>query len=450
MRAAALAVLLASCTEPYLLVSVEGADPVLTVSPVEVGVGVYGNRTRMDFDYTARLAPAREGGVPATDFVLLVGDLDQTAQLRVAIPTISTTWFADARIDGEGSIHLPLFEGERAISTATFGSGDLDSSVLFGPGIAMAWVDSGGVQTRIERDPDRLISRADVVAVDAAAKALRLASRPNSLGYGPDLYALAWIGGDGMPRMRSTTIALEYPVRDLGGSVDDISLGVAAKGSSFAAALATRKGDAVRLQTFDDAGMPAAGALGAGISVTAGVTTLVGTVATREGIVVATRGNAGSKLTLVATDGSIKTEQPVAGDLLGVALSSDSSRLLSLERRATDLFQVGYFPTLSPTGIEAELGTTTLSARATLSACVAVWPELRDDGTTTTDLRFAVLDANGRLVGEPHLLNVAQAGDHLSPTSVCASQTRAYATFFERAAITDPVARLRIRRIPTY
>jgi hypothetical protein len=450
MRSLAIALALAACTDPYVVVTVEGSDPVLTVSPVEVSVGVYCNDTRVDFEYTARLEPAREGGVPGTDFALLVGDLDGTAQLRVAIPTVSTTWFADARFDGDGAITLPLFAGERAVTTASFGAGDHDTSVLFGPGIVMGWIDSGGVQTRVERDPDRLISRANVVVSDAAAKSLRLASRPNPLGYGPDLYTVAWIGGDGMPRMRSTTLTSESAVRDVGGTADDIAIGVGPKGSTFTSALVTRKGDAIRLQAFDDAGMPAAGVLGTGVPVTT-ASTLVGVVVTREGVVVATRGGSGSKLTLVGTDGAVRAEHDVAsGDLLGVALASDGSRLLSIERRGLELFQMTYFPTLSPTGIETALGMTTLAGRASISACIAAWPELRADGSSSTDLRFAILDADGRLVGEPHLLNVGEEGDHLSPTSVCASQTRAYATFFERAGITDPVARLRIRRIPTY
>jgi hypothetical protein len=451
MRWVAIALSIAACTEPYVLVTVEGSDPVLTVSPLEISVGVYGNEQRVDFGYTARLKPPREGGVPATDFVVLVGDLEDRAQLRVSIPTVSTTWFADARFAGEGPLNLTLFAGERAVTTANFGAGDHDTSVLFGPGIVMGWVDSGGVQTRVERDPDRLISRANVVAPDAAAKSLRLASRPNPLGYGPDLYAVAWIGADGVPHLRSTTLTSQFPVRDLGGTADDIAVGVAAKGSAFAAAVATRKGDAVRLHAFDDAGLPATGALGTGVAVTNDASTLVGIVVTREGVIVATRGAGGSKLTLVAADGALRGEHLVPdGDLMGVALASDGSRLLSLERRGLELFQVTYFPTLSPAGIETSLGMTTLSGRASISACIAVWPELRTDGSTSTDLRFAILDADGRLVGEPHLLNVGETGDHLSPTSVCASQTRAYATFFERAGITDPVARLRIRRIPTY
>src|SRR5687767_10108698 len=146
MRPAALLVLVA-CNEPYLHVFVEGADPELTVSPVEVRVGVYANRERIDFDYTTRLAAKEANGVPATDFVL---HLDGEAQMRIAVPTTTTTWFADARVSGEGELHLPLFAGERAVTTAAFGQGDHETSVLFGPGIAMGWIDSGGVQVRVE------------------------------------------------------------------------------------------------------------------------------------------------------------------------------------------------------------------------------------------------------------------------------------------------------------
>ena len=439
---------LVACSDPYIVVTVEGANPELTVAPVEVRVGFYGDDRRIDFDYTARLEPREEGGVPATDFVVVLRELNSEAQLRVAIPTITTTWFADARITEAGAINLPLFAGERAVTTASLGNGDHETSVLFGTGIAIAWVDSGGVQVRIERDPDRLISRAEVVVADSAAKGLRLGSRRNALGYGPDLYVVGWVGGDGMARVRVTTLTMKYLVRDL-GPAEELSIGGAFKGAAFAAAIATRAGGTLRVLTINDSGVPTP-PLDPGLVLGAGATAIVGVAVTREGILVGWRANGGSRLTLVGNDGTIRGEQLIDGDLIGLSLTSDASRLLTLQRRQLELFQVTYFPTLDPTGVEVDLGPISLGSRASLSECVAAWPEVRNDGTNVTDLRFAILDADGLIDGEPHLLNSEDVGDHIAPTAVCASQTRAYATFFERAAITDPVARLRLRRIPTY
>lgn len=446
IRHVAIPWLLAGCGDHYLLVSVEGADLELTVAPAKVRVAVYADRERIDFDFTSRLEPRAEGGVPATDFVLVTDNIADLAQLRISIPTTTTTWFSDARVNGEGTIHLPLFAGERPVTTASFVAGDLDTSALFGPGIVMAWVDSGGVQTRVEKDPDRLISRQEMVAADPSATKLRLASRQNPLGYGPDLYGVAWIGGDGMARLRTSTLTSESPVRALGVVADDLAIGAASKGATFAIAVVVRTGDSLTLKLLDEAGLP----LAADKPIASGATTIVGVAVTRDGIAIGWRANDGSHLALIGGNGGVTAGPAIDGDLVGLSTTNDGSRLLSLQRRGLSLFQVSYFPNLTPTDIDIKLGTTIVGGRTSLSGCIAAWPELRADGSNVTDLRFAILDENGNALGEPHLINVEETGDHLAPTVVCASQTRAYATFFEHAAATDPGARLRIRRIPTY
>lgn len=436
--------LMVGCQTDYLYVSVEGSDLSLTAAPADVRVTVYANRERVDFNYVARLEPKAPGGVPATDFVL-VGE--SAAQLRVAIPTSTATWFADALIPITGEVRLPLFAGERAVVAANFANSDTDSVVLFGPGLVMAWVDNGGVEARVERDPDFLISRPEVVVADPAATNVRLTSRPNPLGYGPDLYAIGWIGGDGKARLRTESVTRTFPVREL-TDADDLALGAPPKGPAYAFAVATREGQTLRVQTLDDSGL--AGPLAA-TTIASGVIAIAGITVTRDDIIVGWRTNAGSQLALIdPSDGHVRNMVNVDGDLLAVSLTIDGSRLLTLQRRGVQLFQVSYFTNLIATTIETELGTTIVGGRPTLSTCVASWPELRADGSNRTDLRFAVLDGNGELLAEPHLLNVEEVGDHLSPTTACASPTRAYATFYERAAPSDPVARLRIRRVPNY
>ncbi len=443
------AFVLVACDTPYLHVIVEGSDPVLTIAPVDVRVAVYGADDLVEFEYTTSMDSDARGAVPATDFTL---ELAAPAQLRVSLDTTATSWFADARVLGEGTLHLPLFAGERQVASASLGPSDQDTSVLFGAGIVIAWIDGGGVQIRVEKEPDRLIARSEVVAADSMARVVRLASRPNPLGYGPDLYAVTWIGRDGMVRTRTTTATAVYPVRDLGALADDVVTGAAFKGAPMGAAIAvaSRTGSNLGLRILDESGLPAAGPLGLGMGIASGVSTVVGITVTRDAIVVAWRDGTGSRLGRFGFDGAPGGVVTLDADVLAVALTGDGSRVLTLQRRGLEVYQVSYFLDLNPTGVEASLGRTIAGSRVSLSACVAAWPEVRPDGSGRTDLRFAALDADGRAIGDPHLLNAETAGDHLAPTAVCASPTRAYATFFGRGSPTDATGRLRIRRIPTY
>jgi hypothetical protein len=123
MKRVLLLACIAGCTDRYVHVFVEGSDLELTVAPADVRVGVYGNDQRLDFDYTARLSPREAGGIPASDFVLLVDDLDGQVDFRGA-------------------------SGEVAF--------DLTTGDIKGPFFINVWTISGGAVTdlRIERiDP---------------------------------------------------------------------------------------------------------------------------------------------------------------------------------------------------------------------------------------------------------------------------------------------------------
>jgi hypothetical protein len=430
---------------PQLVVSVEGADPDLTAAPVSVQVGVYGGGSRSNFTYTTMLS----GAAPKTDFTV---DLEQTlnpVEMRVAIPTTTTVWFTDDTVSGGGSVSLPLFPGESSIATASYDDGNDDTNVLFSSGVAMAWIDGGGVEVRVERDPDLLVSRPEVVDPDTSATTIRLAAGPNPLGYGPELYGIAWIGGDGTPHLRTTT-TLDYPVRNLAGPVDDLRLGGGYAGATFSIAVVTLVGSTVNMQLFDDTGTPLQ-TQPAPMPVLRGAASLVGVTASRDGIAIGWQGETGSFITLVSTTGSVLTQIATGGQLASMALTLDGSHLLTLQRDPGDqLFAVTYFAGLQSTGTSVSLGTTIPASRVSISACAAVWPVVRDDGSNANDLRFALLDTNGNLVGDTHLLNEQEAGNHIVPTAVCASSTRAYATFLGQMATTDTTAELSLRRIPTY
>jgi hypothetical protein len=450
-----LVALIAGCTDPYVHVIVQGSDLELVVAPSDVAVSVYRDGNGTSFSYTAPLQTGRLGDLPATDFVL-EGELSMQAQLRVTIET-SRTWLAEATLDqttGE-ELRLPLSAGEGAVGTSVLSLGGIaaDTSVLFGSGIVFAWVDSQGVEVLVERDPDTLIGRSKLVDSDRDATGVRLASRPDPVGFGPDLYALGWLSATHEPKLRVTSNRVDHDVVTLlpGVSANELRLGAAFKNAAFGVVAAVRVGSSIRLVTVTATGAPIATAT---LETPGGVDSLSGAVVTIDGkIVVGWRGPDGSHVAQVDGDlsaGAVKLlDITVPGDLLELALSPDGGRLLTVQARGAQLSDVGYFVSnLQPTGVDALLGTLASGGDVSVSGCLVSWPAQRGDGSGAIDLRYAALDADGAVDGISHLLNASDLGDHVRPTTVCASSTRAYTTFVERSQPGDPTGRLRLRRIP--
>src|SRR5262249_44235737 len=136
---------------------------------------------------------------------------------------------------------------------------------------------------------------------------------------------------------------------------------------------------------------------------------------------------------------------------LGMALTPDGARLLTLQLRGPEtLFAVAYQEaTLTPSDVEVELGPLAASGRdPAITGCAVAWPEERLDNSHAIDLRFAVLDSDGRLLGERRLLNAGVKDGYVSPSPMCASSSRAFATFFERARVVDTSGQIFFRRLP--
>jgi hypothetical protein len=102
----------------YAHVYLEGSDPELTVSPVDMNVGVTGAGTTRSFEYTGKIVPRSAGATPSTDFVITFdGAPPGSVDVRAWTQTATILWGADARIDvpADGrELHLPLFAGETA------------------------------------------------------------------------------------------------------------------------------------------------------------------------------------------------------------------------------------------------------------------------------------------------------------------------------------------------
>src|SRR4029453_6247154 len=81
-----------------------------------------------------------------------------------------------------------------------------------------------------------------------------------------------------------------------------------------------------------------------------------------------------------------------------------------------------------------------------VSPCAIAWAEPRDDGTEDVDIRLQRIDPSGEISTSPTFANVATRGTWLVPTVVCASPTRAFATFFDQA--NQETGNLYFRRLP--
>src|SRR5215813_14051126 len=100
MRHALLALVLSlSCSKTdYAHVFLEGSDPELTVSPVDMNVVVTGAGTTRTFEYTGKLVARSDGATPATDFVLTFdGAPAGSVGVRASTQTATILWGADTR-----------------------------------------------------------------------------------------------------------------------------------------------------------------------------------------------------------------------------------------------------------------------------------------------------------------------------------------------------------------
>jgi hypothetical protein len=466
MRLALLLLLAASgCSSDFIEVFVEGNDFDLTVSPIDVQVAVAGGGRGTSFAYTDKLAPPRPGiaNLPYSNFILQLGTgAGATVDVRVNVPA-GTGWGGDTRqpVPGNGrQVHIPLSPSEQTIATTRIVDGDGRSSSTFSTGLVFAWAHAEGVGLRIVRDPDSPLGRESVLpGTDARATKVRVASRPSSTGFGPDLFAVMWRGGDGTVSMRAfTQAAMDNPALSLGPGQDG-HVACAIKGGKYDVVGAVLQNGAVTGQLTDAAGA-VIGAPFVLVPSSDPVEALLGVVTVPDfSIVAATRTQTVSKLSRVAPDGSGLQERVLDGDVRAFAASADGTRLLvaiAVPAGAPQSLQlVSYFSTtLEPAGDEVEVtpfsfASGGLTSQVSLSDCLIVWPEERADGTHVVDLRFSYLDTNGHLIGDSHLINADLNGDHFSPTAVCESATRAYVTFVNRTDPDSALGGLRSRRVPS-
>jgi hypothetical protein len=141
-------------------------------------------------------------------------------------------------------------------------------------------------------------------------------------------------------------------------------------------------------------------------------------------------------------------------ELLATGISADQSLVLTVQRRDGELVAASYFVgSLEPVGEAVAFGDPAripsgFVGNVAIASCGVAWPERRDDGTTTVDLRIQDLDADGRPVGVSRLLNSVFDGDHFSPTLVCMSPQLGYATFMNATGPTGGTGGIRLRKVP--
>lgn len=459
---AAMTIALVGCTEPYVHVIVSGTEPELLEQQYKVEVAAYTAEERTDFEYLTRLEPQKLGN--QTDFVL-TGELAAPTQLRVTIPVLTKTMFADAVLDENtgNELRISLSPGERplGIPIAKFGGGadvarGADLATLYGGGIVIAWINEMGLHIRRDNDPDESgIGRPAVLEPgDLNVTSVRFASRTEKLNYDPQLYAVAWLTGAGIAKLRVTSGESDHPIRTIGlQPATDLRIAAAFEGTPHAVVAAVLTGSAIELSTYDNVGSTiATKLLDTGMPVDA----VRGVAVTNDGkILLGWRGGGRSylwRLDGTTLDSATAEKRELTDELLAMVLAPDDGKLYTFQVRSGNVLANVVFDTyneLKPSGVEAELGPMVSGGEIGVSRCLVSWPVRRSNALDSIDLRYAVLGSDGAPVGPSRILNVAEEFDHVRPSTLCASETRAFTVFMQQQQRDVPQGALKLRRIPS-
>jgi hypothetical protein len=456
MRRALVVIALLGCRKSdYAHVYLEGADPELTVSPVDMNVDVTGAGALRSFEYTGKVVARSAGATPSTDFVLTFDDSPSGAvDVRAWTQTATILWGADTRIDvpAQGrELHLPLNAGETRFSRARLTDGAKNAALFGASGLAMAWLAETGVTYRVELNPDRLLALDTILEPDPNASRVRVVSRP-ATGFGSDLFVVTWKGGDGHFRVHTRTRTDESPTVDL-GPFDDLVAACSKAGARADIVVVGARGGSLFARALGADGQPSADE--SAVNGISGVSAIVArTVLPGDRVAVALRTTAGAAVARASAFESVALSAPIDGDVRALAASGDGTRLLVASASAQGEMRLAalFLDSLQPAAPTHVVGTRTPNddprvTVASLDSCVLVWPEVRDGPLAAIDLRFVPLDLEGAPIGPAHYANVGETDDHFYPSAVCASPTRYFVTMI--AGVRDRgFGDLLLRRLP--
>jgi len=449
-----------ACEPDYVHVIAESSSGELVGAPWTVEVRAFGDGRSTGRDYRSVFrgsGPGGSGPLFFTDFNLLLDDAPAQIDLRVAVRETATTWAGDQTVipPGDGrDLHMLLYAGEARLDAARTNDRDLVSLARFSSGLAIAWPGLNGAALRIQRVPDEAGGRAvNLDTTDTGAHQLRMASRPTTNVFGPDLFAITWIGGDQVGRLflQYEDDPVRRPVTRL-LPADDLWVAIAPEGSPFAIATAGVDGDALELARYDADGAP----LGADpLAVAGGLGRVRGLVAVDGGALIIAVEDRSGATSLIRRAGADDVSRRV-GRVAAIALSADLRLLVTAQRDEHDLFIQAYdAATLGPAGDRQRIVATSLLAAApfdavSLASCAVAWPQIRDDGAAeaSVDLRVQDLGAGGAPERGERLAHAGIAGNHFAPTLACMSSAQPFATFLVADGTAD-LGDIQLRKVPS-
>ncbi len=460
MRAGLLLACLLGCSRDYVRVVVTstGADEFVS-GAVDLEAAVIGSGRRVPVRFRTPFSPlpGARAGERFTDFLLVLEDgAGPEVDLRVSAITTSTVnpwnaWSADLRLalpQPRGrEVVLALASGEATIGPSRVVTGLGHGVAGFQNGVVVAWPEPGGVAIRVERTPERSAARTQRIVDDGTATDVQVASRPGPAGAQPDLFALAWRGTDGTFRVvlrhdesPSAPVPLAAATRG--------AVACARLGSSFDAVTVTEAdGLEIRLWSADGtetARVPPPADPPSG---------LLGVLVGPDSSVVIASATPEPLLTRLGRDGTVLGRSVLPGAPAALASSPDGTRILVVLRMpsgelaaaaafAADVTLTGEAVLLAPA---SRLPAAPLDGVA-IGDCAVAWSELRADGSGLADLRYRGLDADGRLTGDTHVVNVDLEGDAFAPAVACTAEG-AFAAFHDRADPQTTGASFRMRRL---
>lgn len=461
---AALAPVVACSEEPktYVHVYVQGSGTALESQPFDLSVVALGAGKRSELVFGTNLHPASgPASRPFTDFLL---DTDASrVELRVTTKGAldNVEWGGDVRLEPPGKdkpIVITLTRAESRLvpeDTVSLLDADGDSAALFAGGVALAWSDRSGVR-ELSLDPDRPVGRGRVVCGTCTqTKVLRVASRPLA-PFGPDLYAIAWIDAQRVLLKTTSRSDNDNEVVEVAASgASDVRVACFKKGSTADVVVARLEGGDVAVSSHDGAGRLVGSARTA-------VTQeqereLVGVLTASDGTIILGVRGATSRLVRLSPDGERLNVAVLPGDLRALGLSGDGNRVLvaisaSLSPSASRVELVPYsvrdlVQSAAPATVTSRAIPTGVSlSHVSLSSCALGWTEPRDDGSDEVDVHVQRIDENGAPRDLSFFGNLTTTGSWFGPTVLCASPTRAFATFYDRAS--TETGNLWLRRLP--
>jgi len=445
----------AACQPDYVHVIVQSSSSELAGVPWTVSVRAYGDGRSASKDYRSFF----DGPSPLyqSDFVLLLDSAPDEIDLRVAVWNHPRRWAGDRILAGPGDgrdVSILLHAGAILLGTAQTGDGELVSLTRFTSGLAMAWISTDGVALRIERYPDNPVSREVPIADETAATKLRIASRPTTNLFGPDLIVVSWIDGSGQGRLHLQFDDDRTQRIDLGPTGDLwAAIAPAEPAPPFAVATATPSTTQLVLAWYDDAG----GALGQKtVAIPRGLRRITGFAAAAEGVLLAAVDTMEGNAFLLRHRPDDSDGDALAVDHVeAMSLSADQSRLFTVQRNG-DLFVQSYeVATFTPAGepqrlVAADQVPEGFFGGVAISSCAVAWPQFRDDGADerSVDLRVQDLDSTSALQRSSRLANGEVDHDHFAPSLACLSPSRAYTTFLVADA-GDATGEIKLRQVPS-